>query len=61
MTDQDNLILEQPESLKILEIDIGKTLPILNEIKDDESFGIQIEDKKIIRLSLANCDLTDFP
>lgn len=61
MTDQDNLILEQPEFLKILEIFIGKTIPILNEIKDDESFGIQIEDKKIIGLSLANCDLTDFP
>ena len=47
MTDQDNLILEQPESLKILEIHIGKTIPIINEINKD-SFGIQIKDKKII-------------
>lgn len=60
MTDQDNLILDQPELLKILELDIGKTLPILNEI-NEYSFGIQIEDKNIIGLSLVNCDLTDFP
>jgi hypothetical protein len=60
MTDQDNLILEQPESLKILEILIGETIPIVNEINED-SFGIQIENKRIIGLSLANCDLTEFP
>ena len=60
MTDQDNLILEQPESLKILEITIGETIPIVNEI-NEYSFGIQIENKRIIGLSLANCDLTEFP
>lgn len=60
MTDQDNLILEQPESLKILEILIGVTIPIVNEINED-SFGIQIENREIIGLGLANCDLTEFP
>ena len=60
MTDQDNLILEEPEFLKNLELFIGDTIPILNEIKE-ESFGIQIKNKKIIGLGLANCNLTDFP
>ena len=60
MTDQDNLILEQPESLKILEILIGETIPIVDEINED-SFGIQIENRGIIGLGLANCDLTEFP
>jgi len=60
MTDQDNLILEEPEFLKNLELVIGETIPILDEIKE-ESFGIQIKDKKIIGLGLANCDITDFP
>lgn len=60
MTDQDDLILDEPEILKNLEAVIGTTIPILNEIKE-ESFGIQIMDKKIIGLGLANCYLTDFP
>ena len=60
MTDQDFLILEEPEFLKNLELAIGETIPILNDIKED-SFGIQIKNKKIIGLGLANCNLTDFP
>ena len=34
MTDQDNLILEEPELLKNLELAIGETIPILNDIKE---------------------------
>ena len=47
MTDHDYLILEEPEFLKNLELFIGDTIPILNEIRE-ESFGIQIKNKKII-------------
>lgn len=60
MTDQDNLILEEPRFLKNLELCIGDIIPILKEIKED-SFGIQIKNRKIIGLGLANCNLTEFP
>ncbi len=60
MTDQDTLILDEPDYLKKLELSIGKTIPILNEINED-SFGIQIKAKKIIGLGLAKCDLDVFP
>jgi len=60
MTDQDTLILEEPEYLKKLELTIGRTIPILNEINED-SFGIQIKAKKIVGLGLARCDLDVFP
>jgi len=60
MTDQDTLILEEPEYLKKLEFTIGRIIPILNEINAD-SFGIQIKARKIIGLGLAKCGLDDFP